>query len=69
MRGMCPGVSPSALGDLETKSLYVLSVQIVEMGALIHGSRGMSSSVVHPGQDTSSDDAAVHSIPHDELPS
>ena len=53
--------------DLETNSLDVLSGRIVEIGALIHGSRGMFSSVVHPGQDNFPDDSAVYGIPHDEL--
>ena len=53
--------------DLETNSLDVLSGRIVEIGALIDGSRAMFSTVVHPGYDASLDDASVHGIPHQEL--
>ena len=53
--------------DLETTSLDVLSGRIVEVGALIHGSHCMFSTVVHPGRGVCPDDAAVHGIPHDEL--
>ena len=53
--------------DLETNSLDALSGRIVEVGALIHGSHGMFSTVVHPGHDVCPDDAAVHGIPHGEL--
>ena len=53
--------------DLETNSLDVLSGRIVEVGALIHGSYGKFSTVVHPGCDSCPDAAAVHGIPPDEL--
>jgi len=53
--------------DLETNSLDVLSGRIVEVGALIHGSYGKFSTVVHPGSDSCPDVTAVHGIPHDEL--
>ena len=53
--------------DLETNSLDVLSGRIVEVGALIHGSYGKFSTVVHPGSDSCPDAATVHGIPHDEL--
>ena len=53
--------------DLETNSLDVLSDRIVEVGALLHGSYDMFSTVVHPGRDACPDAAAVHGIPHDEL--
>ena len=53
--------------DLETNSLDVLSGRIVEVGALIHGSYGKFSTVVHPGLGSCPDAAAVHGIPHDEL--
>jgi DNA polymerase III epsilon subunit-like protein len=53
--------------DLETNSLDVLSGKIVEIGALVDGSRNMFSTVVHPGHDASLDDASVHGIPHQEL--
>ena len=50
--------------DLETNSLDVLSGRILEVGALVDGSRAMFSTVVHPG--TRLDDASVHGIPHEE---
>ena len=53
--------------DLETNSLDVLSGKIVEIGALVDGSRAMFSTVVHPGCGAHPDDASVHGIPHDEL--
>ena len=54
--------------DLETDSLDVLSGKIVEIGALVDGSRAMFSTVVHPGGDaTHLDDAPVHGIAHEEL--
>jgi DNA polymerase III epsilon subunit-like protein len=53
--------------DLETNSLDVLSGKIVEIGALVDGSRATFSTVVHPGRDAPVDDAAVHGIPHEEL--
>ena len=53
--------------DLETNSLDVLTGKIVEIAALIDGSRGMFSTVVHPGHDETPDDAPVHGIPHEEL--
>ena len=53
--------------DLETNSLDVLTGMIVEIGALIDGSRAMFSTVVHPGNDACLDDASVHGIPHEEL--
>ena len=49
--------------DLETNSLDVLTGKIVEIGALVHGSRGMFSTVVHPGHGTALGDASVHGIP------
>ena len=53
--------------DLETNSLDVLSGKIVEIGVLVDGSRGMFSTVVHPGHDASPDEASIHGIPHEEL--
>ena len=53
--------------DLETNSLDVLSGKIVEIGALIDGSRATFSTVVHPGHDAPLDDAPVHGIPREEL--
>ena len=53
--------------DLETNSLDVLSGKIVEIGALVDGSRAMFSTVVHPGHDAPLDDAPVHGIPREEL--
>ena len=53
--------------DLETNSLDVLSGKIVEIGALVAGSRAMFSTVVHPGCDAHLDDTSVHGIPHEEL--
>ena len=53
--------------DLETNSLDVLAGGIVEIAALIDGSRGMFSTVVHPGHGHMPDDAPVHGIPHQEL--
>ena len=53
--------------DLETNSLDVLSGKILEVGALVGGSRAMFSTVVHPGCGAHPDDASVHGIPHDEL--
>ena len=53
--------------DLETNSLDVLSGKIVEIGALVDGSRATFSTVVHPGRDAPLDDASVHGIPHEEL--
>ena len=53
--------------DLETNSLDVLSGKIVEIGALVDGSRHMFSTVVHPGRDAALDDSAVHGIPREEL--
>ena len=61
------GESIIAYIDLETNSLDVLSGRIVEIGALIHGSCGMFSTVVDPGHEDSPDAAAVHGIPNDEL--
>ena len=62
-----PDESIVAYIDLETNSLDVLSGNIVEIGALIGGTRGMFSTVVHPGNDESSEDASVHGIPRAEL--
>ena len=53
--------------DLETNSLDVLSGKIVEIGALVDGSRATFSTVVHPGRDAPVGDATVHGIPHEEL--
>jgi DNA polymerase III epsilon subunit-like protein len=53
--------------DLETNSLDVLSGRILEVGALVDGSRAMFSTVVHPGCDAHLDEASVHGIPHEEL--
>ena len=53
--------------DLETNSLDVLSGKIVEIGALVDGSRATFSTVVHPGHDAPLDDAPVHGILHEEL--
>ena len=53
--------------DLETSSLDVLSGKIVEIGALIEGSRSAFSTVVNPGQDDSLEQPSVHGIPHEEL--
>ena len=49
------GGSIVAYIDLETNSLDVLSGKIVEIGALIDGSRNMFSTVVHPGHAASPD--------------
>ena len=62
-----PDESIIAYIDLETNSLDVLSGNIVEIGALIGGTRGMFSTVVHPGHDKKSEDASVHGIPRAEL--
>jgi DNA polymerase III epsilon subunit-like protein len=62
-----PDESIVAYIDLETNSLDVLSGNIVEIGALIGGTRGMFSTVVHPGNDETSEDASVHGIPRAEL--
>ena len=53
--------------DLETNSLDVLSGKIVEIGALVDGSRATFSTVVHPGHEAPLDDAPVHGIPREEL--
>ena len=53
--------------DLETNSLNVFSGKIVEIGALVDGSRATFSTVVHPGHDAPVDDAPVHGIPREEL--
>ena len=53
--------------DLETSGLDVLSDKIVEIGALIEGSRFMFSTVVNPGQDESIDEPSVHGIETSEL--
>ena len=53
--------------DLETNSLDVLSGKIVEIGALVDGSRAMFSTVVHPGHGAALGDSAVHGIPQQEL--
>ena len=53
--------------DLETNSLDVLSGKILEVGALVDGSRAMFSTVVHPGNDAHLDDASVHGIARTEL--
>ena len=53
--------------DLETNSLSVLSGKIVEIGALVDGSRAMFSTVVHPGCDAHIEGTSVHGIPHEEL--
>ena len=48
--------------DLETNSLDVLSGKIVEIGALVDGSRATFSTVVHPGRDAPLDDASVQEV-------
>ena len=53
--------------DLETNSLDPCTGKIVEIGALVDGSRGMFSTVVCPGHDVSLDEDPVHGIPHGEL--
>ena len=53
--------------DLETNSLDVLAGKIVEIGALVNGSRDMFSTVVHPGHGAACDDLSVHGIPQEEL--
>ena len=53
--------------DLETKRLDVLSGKIVEIGALVDGSRATFSTVLHPGHEAPLDDAPVHGIPREEL--
>ena len=53
--------------DLETNSLDVLSGRILEVGALVDGSRAMFSTVVHPGNDAHLDVASVHGIARTEL--
>ena len=53
--------------DLEANSLDVLSGRILEVGALVDGSRAMFSTVVHPGSGALLDEASVHGIPHEEL--
>ena len=53
--------------DLETNSLDVFSGKVVEIGAVIEGSRSMFSTVVNPGQNERVDQPSVHGIPHQEL--
>ena len=54
--------------DLETNSLDVLSGNILEVGALVDGSRAMFSTVVNPGCGAHLDDAAsIHGIAREEL--
>ena len=53
--------------DLETNSLDVLSGDILEIGALIDGSRSMFSTVINPGHGASADDPSVHGIQSEEL--
>ena len=53
--------------DLETNSLDVLSGRILEVGALVDGSRAMFSTVVHPGSGAHLDDTSVPGISHEEL--
>ena len=53
--------------DLETNSLDVLSGKIVEIGALLEGSRCMFSTVVNPGGDDPLDLSSIHGIPREEL--
>ena len=53
--------------DLETDSLDVLTGKIVEIGALVDGSRAMFSTVVHPGHSAALGDSSVHGIPREEL--
>ena len=52
--------------DLETNSLDVVSGKILEIGALVDGSRAMFSTVVHPGN-AHLDDTSVHGIARTEL--
>ena len=53
--------------DLETNSLDPCTGKIVEIGALVDGSRGMFSTVVCPGHDLSPDEDSIHVISHGEL--
>ena len=53
--------------DLEMNSLDVLNGRIVEIGALIDGSRSVFSTVVNAGPCGSLDAFAVHGIPQCEL--
>ena len=53
--------------DLETNSLDVLSGRILEVGALVDGSRAMFSTIVDPGNDAHLDVAFVHGIARTEL--
>ena len=52
---------------LKTNNLGVISVNIVEIGALVDGSRAMFSTFVRRGCGTHFDDAYVHYIPREEL--
>ena len=53
--------------DLAANSLDVSTGKIVEIGALVHGSRSMFSTVVHPGHGAALGDSSVHGISHEEL--
>ena len=53
--------------DLETDSLDVLSGNIVEIGALVGGSRAAFSTVVNPGRRGTREADAVHGISPEEL--
>ena len=53
--------------DLETDSLDVLSGNIVEIGALVGGTRASFSTVVNPGRRGTQDANAVHGISPEEL--
>ena len=50
--------------DLETNSLDVLSGKIVEIGALVDGSRATFSTVVHPGHEAPLEDAPRRHLEH-----
>ena len=53
--------------DLETDSLDYLSGNIVELGALVSGSRAAFSTVINPGNRGSQDPDAVHGISPGEI--
>ena len=48
------------------RGLDVVAGSIVEIGALIGGSRNVFSTVVNPGR-PAAEDGAVHGIPHSEM--
>ena len=53
--------------DLETDSLDFLSGNIVEIGALVSGSRAAFSTVINPGNRGSQEPGAVHGISPEEI--